>query len=188
MSDLDHHLPEISAGDPDAFASWVAAAEPRIRGSLRRFATQVDTEVVLQECLLRVWQVAPRFRPDGRPDGLLRLAFRIARNLAVTELRRPGVTPTDPHLLEEAGETLAVPPAPPDDPRLRAVIDECRERLPSKPRAAFDARLGVAPDADRDRAKRLGMTLNTFLQNVRRARLALVECLERHGVKLGDLP
>ena len=52
------------------------------------FAAVVDVEAVLQESLLRVWQVAPRFDADGGPNGLLRLAIRIARNLAVSELRR----------------------------------------------------------------------------------------------------
>ena len=78
MADLDRYLPAIAAGDPDAFGHWVAGAEPRVRLSLSSFATRVDTEAVVQETLLRVWQVAPRFRPDGRPDGLVRLAVRIA--------------------------------------------------------------------------------------------------------------
>ena len=69
MTDLDRHLPGILAGDSSAFATWMAGAEPRLRASLRSFAVQVDTEAVLQETLLRVWQVAPRFVPDGRPDG-----------------------------------------------------------------------------------------------------------------------
>ena len=42
----------------------------------------------MQEALLRVWQVAPRCRRDERPNALLRLAARIARNLAIDELRR----------------------------------------------------------------------------------------------------
>ena len=42
----------------------------------------------------RVWQVAPRFKPDGRPDALLRLAIRIGRNLAVSELDARGSTPS----------------------------------------------------------------------------------------------
>src|SRR3954451_1161134 len=93
MSDLDQHLPGIQAGDPEVFARWVAGAEGRVRLSLRSFAAQVDAEAVVQETLLRVWQVAPRFVADGRPDGLLRLAVRIARNLAISEARRvhPGV-------------------------------------------------------------------------------------------------
>lgn len=66
MSDLDSFLPAILAGDVDAFGYWVAGAEARLRNSLRHFAAVVDTEAVVQETLLRVWQVAPRFVSDGR--------------------------------------------------------------------------------------------------------------------------
>jgi len=55
VTDLDRHLPAIVAGDAQAFAAWLAGAEPRIRASLRGFAAQVDVEAVLQETLLRVW-------------------------------------------------------------------------------------------------------------------------------------
>ncbi|MCZ7684030.1 MAG: hypothetical protein M5U28_36765 [Sandaracinaceae bacterium] len=91
VSDLEQiQLAMIAAGDADVFATWMAGAEPALRAGLRRFAAHVDTEAVLQETLLRVWQVAPRFVPDGRPDGLLRLGHRIARNLAVSEIRKHG--------------------------------------------------------------------------------------------------
>ena len=66
------------AGDKDAFAAWLAGAERPVRISLRSFAVKVDTEAVLQEALLRVWQVAPRVRPDGRSNALLRFALRSA--------------------------------------------------------------------------------------------------------------
>ena len=62
MTDLDDLLPAIVAGDHDAFARWVAGAELRLRASVQGFARQVDVESVVQECLLRVWQVAPRVK------------------------------------------------------------------------------------------------------------------------------
>src|SRR5208283_2336553 len=83
--DLDVHLVAIRSGDARAFGAWLSAAEPSLRGGLRSFARQVDVEAVLQEALLRTWQVAPRFEADGQPNGLVRLAQRIARNLAVSE-------------------------------------------------------------------------------------------------------
>ena len=79
----DFLLDGIRTGDQMIFARWLSLAEGRLRDSLRPFATRVDVEAVLQESLVRVWQVAPRFVPDGRPDALLRLAIRIARNLAI---------------------------------------------------------------------------------------------------------
>src|SRR5688500_5682625 len=86
--DLDRELPAIQRGDAGAFGRWMAAAEPELRRALRPLAASVDAEAVLQEALLRVWQVAPRLHPDGRGNSLLRLAVTVARNVAVSELRR----------------------------------------------------------------------------------------------------
>jgi RNA polymerase sigma-70 factor (ECF subfamily) len=189
MLDLDLHLPAIAEGDPVAFGHWLASAEPSLRESLRRFAAHADVEAVLQEALLRVWQVAPKVKPDGRPNALLRLAARAARNLALDEARRAGfraaVAEDDLARLLDALAADAAPEAP--DPMLRRLIARCREKLRKQPRAALDARLhagGAEPDAGL--AAALGMKLNTFLQNVGRARTALAECLRRAGVALPE--
>jgi len=182
MSDLDLHLRSIVAGDLEAFALWVAGAEPRLRAGLRGFAVTVDTEAVLQETLLRVWQVAARCEPDGRPDGLLRLAHRIARNLAISEARRRRPDFLPPHDVPDPG---GEDPAPHEAGLLERWIAECRRKLSRQPARAFTARLdagGALPD--RTLAERLGMKLDTFLRNVRRARSAMAECLRRKGVDL----
>ena len=182
MTDLDVHLAAIVAGDTGAFARWLAASEPPIRASLRSFAAVVDVESVLQESLLRVWQVAWRFEPDGRPNGLLRFAIRIARNLAISELRRTRTSATAPDDLE-AVLAAAEPAAP--DPMLRAKIVDCRDKLPPKPREVLDRRLANAGAADdAELAEALGMRLNTFLQNFTRARQLLVDCLRKHGIAI----
>jgi RNA polymerase sigma-70 factor (ECF subfamily) len=140
----------------------------------------VDVEAVLQEALLRVWQVAPRFQPDGKPDGLRRLAIRIARNLAVSELRRTRARPVEPGDLEDAlPETRATEP----DPMLRRAIALCRHKLPPKPRQALDTRLASAgAQDDLELATSIGMRVNTFLQNFTRARQLLAECLRKRGI------
>src|SRR5256885_8621435 len=165
MIDLDVHLAAITGGDTVAFGHWLAGSEPVVRESLRSFARVVDVEAVLQESLLRVWQVAPRFVADGKPNGLLRLALRIARNLAISETRRMRADPI------EEGEDFADPAVAVPDPLLRDVIDGCRDRLPDQPRAALEARLlAEGGISDVDLATGLGMKLNTFLQNFGRAR------------------
>lgn len=180
--DLDVHLAAIAAGDDDAFARWLAGAEPLVRRALRSFAARVDVEAVVQETLLRAWQVAPRVVPDGRPNGLLRVALRAARNLALDEARRAGRFEPSPELEPPVDE--AAVPVPPD-PFLRQQIAVCWERVPDKPRSALHARLASAGhDADDVLAERCAMRLNTFLQNVGRARKHLVECLEAHGIRL----
>lgn len=184
----DDLLAGISAGDAGVFARWLPLAEGRLRASLRSFASRVDVEAVVQEALVRVWQVAPRFVPDGRPDALLRLAIRIARNLAVSELRRSRVDPVDPEFFEQAlADADGAFPGPDrgTDPMLRRVIEECRRMLPRKPAEAIQARLdsgGAEPDAVV--AERLRMRRNTFLQNITRARRLLADCLRRRGIDL----
>jgi DNA-directed RNA polymerase specialized sigma24 family protein len=179
MTDLDIHLLAIVRGDKQSFARWLGGAELPVRLSLRSFARLIDVEAVLQEALLRVWQVAPRFEPDGRPNGLLRLGVRIARNLAVSELRRLRATP------HEDVEALVEPVAAnAPDPMLRQAIEACRDKLPAKPRQALDARLTGGEDGEL--ATGLGMKLNTFLQNFTRARQLLADCLKKGGIVLDE--
>ena len=183
--DLDAHLPAILSGDTRAFGRWMAGAEAAIRDSLRSFASVLDVESVLQEALLRVWQVAPRFVADGRPNGLLRLGIRIARNLAVSELRRTKSRPVPEEDLERAlamAEQVDLTESGPD-PMLRQVLAKCHAALPEKPRQAISIRLAFEGGrTDDEIASQLGMRLNTFLQNFTRARRMLAECLKRHGI------
>ena len=56
MDDLDSLWPAIARADADAFARFLARAELPLRRSLTGFARAIDTEAVVQEALLRVWQ------------------------------------------------------------------------------------------------------------------------------------
>jgi RNA polymerase sigma factor (sigma-70 family) len=184
--DLDVHLAAIAQGDVDAFGAWVARAERPLRDALRSFAAQVDTEAVLQEALLRVWQLAPRIATgDGRPNALLRFALRVARNLAISEWRRLARSePTEPQTLEAHADAIAADVTAPD-PLLRARIEQCRDQLPKKPAQALAARLESAGrEPDEQLAERLSMRTNTFVQNVARARQFLARCLEAQGIVL----
>jgi DNA-directed RNA polymerase specialized sigma24 family protein len=181
--DLDVYLPAIVTRDVHAFGQWTTWADRPLREGIRSFATRVDVEAVLQETLLRVWQVAPRFVPDGKPNGLLRLGVRMARNLAVSELRRLRATePLADDDLERASSGEAREPEVPD-PMLRRVLSGCHDELPEQPRRALDARLsGEGGAEDTELAAALGMRVNTFLQNFTRARRMLADCLEKHGI------
>jgi RNA polymerase sigma-70 factor (ECF subfamily) len=148
----------------------------------------VDTEAVLQESLLRAWQCAARVVPDGKPNALLRMTVRIARNLAISEVRRHRVRAVSPEVLESASRAAAerdgeLPGGLAADPLLRAAIADCVARLPDKARAALLARIGAgAPSTDESLAAALGMIKNTFLQNFTRARQSLLACLQGKGV------
>jgi DNA-directed RNA polymerase specialized sigma24 family protein len=186
--DTDELAPLIAEGDDEAFARWMSLVEGRIRDRLRSFAARVDVESVMQETLLGIWQIAPRFVPDGRENGLMRLAIRIAGNLAVTQYRRRRPLPMDMEALEAAaaaGDDTSPGPDRASDPLLRRRILDCLGRLPRQPGRAIRARLedgGVEPDATL--AGWVGMQPNTFLQNITRARKLLAECLRRVGIDL----
>lgn len=182
--DETRELAAIGAGDAEAFGRWLARAERPLRLSLRAFAARVDTEAVVQETMLRAWQVAPRVVADGKPEALLRYAIRIARNLALSEVRRARVDPEELATLELRLAEQAPEPASPD-PLLRSRIHRCKEALPDRPAAALEARLDAAGGAsDTELAASLGMTLNTFLQNFTRARRFLLDCLRELGVRV----
>lgn len=182
MSDLDVHLVAIAAGDADAFGRWLAGAEPHVRASLARFAGAVDTEAVLQESLLTAWQVAPRIAADGRPNGLLRFCLRAARNRAISEMRKQGRSTPEPEV--DSPVEVRLP-----DPLLRRAIAFCIEHLRGKPAQVLRARLtDPAAEADGRLALRLGMSRNTFAQNLGRARRQLTSCLSRRGVQLEPSP
>lgn len=183
MIDLDAFLPEIAAGDVHSFGRFCAGSELPLRETLRSFATRVDVEAVVQETFLRIWQLAPSFVPDGRPNAMLRLSVRVARNLAISETRRARTASLD----DDEGHASAerVVEVTEADPFLRKHVFDCFEKLPDKPAAALRARLdGEGAEADGVLAERLAMKLNTFLQNVTRARKLLAECLEKQGVSL----
>lgn len=180
--DLDIHLWGIASGDARAYGAFLAAAEPTVRRSLRSFATRVDVEAVLQEAFLRLWQVAPRVERDGKPNALLRLGLRIARNLALDDLKRRREVQ-----LPEDSEPAAEPAFA--DPLTQEHIRRCFGELPKQPSAALRARLDAEPAEDDGLlAERLGMRKNTFFQNVARARKLLADCLARVGIVLHGSP
>jgi len=181
--DRDALLPAIAAGDVQAFAVWLQHAEPRVRLSVARFARAVDAEAIIQETLLRIWQIAPSVTLDPRGDTLVRLAVQIAHNLSIDHVRRERrLALTERRELVALG-SAEIDDSPPPDPLLREVIMGCIAKLPSKPSAALSARLeNFGTDPDETLAIRLGMQLNTFLKNIGRARQLLLECLKARGV------
>lgn len=185
MIELDDLFAAVTL-DRRAFTTWVERVERPIRASLAPFARAVDVEGVVQETLLRMWHVA-----TGQAvvltgeNASLRYAFGMARNLARNEARRLGRLRFLPP--EELPEP-EVPPDPAPDPALLRVLRECLAVLGGKPREALLARLEFGGwQADGQLAARLGMQLNTFLQNIVRARRQLRDCLLRKGVPAGEI-
>jgi DNA-directed RNA polymerase specialized sigma24 family protein len=87
--------------------------------------------------------------------------------------------------LDKLPESCLNPEFP--DPALGKAIGECMERPPAHPRNALAARIGEGHLPERELAQGLRMKVNTFLQNIVRARRLLTDCLERRGVRLGEI-
>ncbi len=139
----------------------------------------------MQESLLRMWVLAPRLELSGA-NASLRYVHTMARNLALREAERRGrfdVVPPEDLEIEPVDE------GPATDPALRKRIVECLRALSARPRKALLLRMNdQTAESDRDLADRLGMRLNTFLQNVVRARKAMKRCLESRGISLQKVP
>lgn len=186
MTESDVLFAQARHADADAFADWMGSVELPIRISLRRFARAVDVESIVQETFLRMWILAQdQERTLEGENASLRFALGVARNLARAEARRMGKeTLLPPEDLPE----IAVPPDPTSDPGLMLAIRECIEKLSKKPLAAMRARLKLGVMfLDREIADQVGMTLNTFLQNITRARKLVMSCLERRGIPLEEV-
>lgn len=185
MSELDTLFDRVRSGDARAFAAWMGRVERPVRQSLRSFARAVDVEAVVQETLLRMWLLARdgERRLEGE-NASLRFAIGIARNVARNEARRlRRIELVEPVELE----TAPAPASPSPDPGLLKAIRDCLAELAGRPREALLARIERGAEDDLVLAGRVGMTLNTFLQNVVRARRQVEECLKGKRVRLEEV-
>ena len=187
MTVIDERFAAARRGDLAAFEEWMGRVERPIRASLRPYARAVDVEGVVQETLTRMWILTRD--PVGRvltgENASLRFAIVLARNLARNEARR---NRREDHLPPEDMPDVPVEPAAAPDPALRRAIQACLDQLARRPLEALRARLEVgALMGDRAAAESVAMTINTFLQNVVRARQQLLHCLEGKGVPAAEL-
>ncbi len=185
MIEADRLFLAILGGNSYAFARWLSMVEAPLRRSLHCYARDLDTEVILQETLTRMWMIGARGKDLEGENASLLLAFGVMRNVRREEERRLRLAgQRDGGRPEDHADAATSNPTPPD-PALRRAIARCFEKLPGRPRKVMEARLqGATPD--RDLAEELGMKLNTFLQNIVRARKALARCLEDSGVRLAE--
>jgi RNA polymerase sigma-70 factor, ECF subfamily len=102
-------LARICQRDEQALALLYTRYADVVYGLALRIVRQVEVaEEVTQETFLRVWRGAHTFQ--GNPSGFRSWLFRIARNLALDQLRRQAARP----------RTVTITPEPTDD---RAPLD-----------------------------------------------------------------
>jgi len=187
VTDIDERFTAARTGGLAEFEQWMGRVKRPIRISLQPYARSVDVEGVVQETLTRMWILLRD--PEGRvltgENASLRFAIVLARNLARNEARR---NRREDYLPPEDLPEVPVEPAPAADPALRRAIQACLDQVPKRPLEALRARLELgALMGDRAAAESVAMTLNTFLQNVVRARQQLLQCLKGKGVPAAEL-
>ena len=97
--------------DPDAYDLLVDEYAPRLFGFFYRLAgSREDAEDLLQEVLLRLVRMLPRYRHEGRFEAWL---FRVAANLARDRIRRARRAPTIVSLSGASDDQSD--PTPPDE-------------------------------------------------------------------------
>lgn len=173
-------LQRIRLGDASAFDDLITRHQSALRAHLRRYVSQTDTEDLLQELWLRVWQRAGQWQ-GGKP---LAWMLTIATNLALNHLRRRQVLPTT---LEEE-ELLELSPTPSDallpGPEEEVIWrDEVRrvssalEMLPEEKQQALRL-IRIEGMSLREAADRLGVPIGTVKSRLHHARKLLMEHLE----------
>ncbi|HEX4061821.1 MAG TPA: sigma-70 family RNA polymerase sigma factor [Streptosporangiaceae bacterium] len=99
--DDDGLIAAIAAGDDTALRELFGRHAPWLAARLRLVLPAADTEDVLQETFVAVWQGAKRYRPAGAAGGWL---WGIARRQAALYLRRRGPATVElPELLTDRG-------------------------------------------------------------------------------------
>lgn len=183
--DDDRLLAAIAAGDRGAFRRLMERHVRSVLSVAHRVAGNAqDADDVAQEAFLKVWTLAPRWKPDGEARFSTWL-YRVVVNLCLDRRRvRPMAA------LEEAGD----PPDPAPGGAESAAATQRRDRLmeamgdlPDRQRIAvalyYFAEVG-GPEA----ARHLGLSVPALEALLVRARRALKEALERRGLKdFGDL-
>ncbi len=124
-------LRRYAAGDAEAAQLLLDRLAPRLyRLALRLLADPAEAEDIVQEAMLRLWQIAPDWQPGAAQPATW--VYRVAMNLATDRLRRRRSVALDA-VAEPADEA----PAP-----LQAMLDADRER-------ALEAALAQLPDRQR---------------------------------------
>jgi RNA polymerase sigma factor (sigma-70 family) len=154
-------------GHERAFEAIVKRYRRPLLAVCRRMVPEARAEDVLQQALVSAWRA---LRRGDQVNDLRPWLFRIARNAAVSNLRRTGV-PDPPELLD----TLVAAASPQEEAERREVVQETLEAvagLPERQRQAL-LRIAVQGRSQDEVAEELGVSRIAVRQLVHRARVTL---------------
>lgn len=123
----------ITAGDRRAFAVFAARHGDFLYATaVRMMRESFDAQDVVQETLLRVWQKAGLWRPDGGAS-VRTWMYRIAYNVCIDSLRRRKPQVTLPETLAAGNRTDEATL----DRERHAIVDRALKTLPERQRAVL---------------------------------------------------
>lgn len=173
----------VAGRDTSAFRALIDRHAPALhRLAYRLLGDRAEAEDVAQECLLRLWEHAGQWRPQG--GGLPGWLRRITTNLCLDRLRRRARISDAPvpELADEAPGADALV----DAGKLADVAQRALQALPDRQRAAvvltYYEQLSNLAAADL-----LEMKLKAFESLLLRARAALRDHVRAAGITARDL-
>ena len=168
---LEPLLLKLAQGDQDALGELYHRARAAVYGLALSYLKHAhDAEDVTQDTFVRIWENAPRYRPQGTP---LAWILAVARNLSLMKLRERGKTE---ELEPESWERLAA-----DSPLVtvedRQVLRAALEGLTDEERQVVTLH-AVTGWKHKEIAHLLDLPLSTVLSKYRRALQKLRTILE----------
>jgi RNA polymerase sigma-70 factor (ECF subfamily) len=170
-------LHAIARGERAALATLYARTSAKLFGiCMHLLGSEAESEDVLQEVYITVWQKAARF-DDGRASPITWLAV-LARNKAIDRLRlrrvRTEAIDAADHVADDADSAFELLEQGEEQERLRHCLGELEARQQAMIRAAFLDGASYPELAERE-----SVPLGTMKSWIRRGLLRLRGCLEQ---------
>jgi len=163
----------VAAGDAAACRFLVDRELPAIVAfAYRMLASRSDAEDVGQECFLRLWKAAPKWRPDAKIRTWL---HRVARNLCIDRIRAR--KPSDPIDGMELASNGPGPSGALQQKQVSRVIDTAVAGLPERQRLAV-ALVHFQEFSNIEAAKIMDVSVEALESLLARGRRALRGALE----------
>ncbi len=179
--------PVLSRGDTMADSMRFGQQEWQLayRAALKVLKSPDQAEDAAQEALIQAYRARNSFRGHGHPHTWL---YRIARNTALSQLRRPFTrryAPVDVHqLIDDRAQNDDRSQSPERDAmagQLATCVTGCLDGLNAKDRIAFTERF-ILGTSERELGEILGVTTNAAKQRAFRARRQVRGCVAAAGL------
>ena len=177
VSEIDQLISRVALGDRTAFSKLYDATSAKLFGvALRVLNNTASAEDVVQETYMKIWRYADRYASTG--NSPMTWLITIARNTAIDRLRATKQAAD----ISDLADQIAAPTPTPEQSAVAgseaARIVACLNELPDDRHAAVrGAYLEGASYSDL--AEKFDVPLNTMRTWLRRALIALRECMSQ---------